>query len=395
MEVSKVNSVNLVSPALKKTSQSLPRYQEVSFKSNPLGNTGSNLSKKFWLTLRRLGNEMKNITEIKNAVIAAIGTGIIAPIVILLSPGKGDKQDKDKKFLQALRQPLSAALAFGFQVPTTAAINEWVDGFAYEKKSKFFRDDVIGDLIPTEKYIAKNIDDNEIEALERTFEDIVDGKSLKQELEAKIKEDYKEVGLEISDKKLAKEVKKKKTDFLKGKIASQRVEEFKNEKIQDILSHPEKYEKLADIKPIDLVTENFQNLAEQEFNTEFKNLEKNANLSFFDRTMRIMGFETKKTKALKDAQKAFRKEKGLEILTREKPEILNDKVKRLRNYIEAYEPAKKSFEGKKFWISLLINLGMVTISCFTLNWIHPKVNKWIENARAEKQANSNQKVEVA
>ena len=56
--------------------------------------------------------------------------------------------------------------------------------------------------------------------------------------------------------------------------------------------------------------------------------------------------------------------------------------------------ADKFFNNKKFWLSLLINLFMVTASCFALNWIHPRVNKMIENKRAEKAAN-NQKVEVA
>ena len=72
------------------------------------------------------------------------------------------------------------------------------------------------------------------------------------------------------------------------------------------------------------------------------------------------------------------------------------KAKRIKSYIEAYQKdANKYFGNKKFFISLLVNLVMVTISCFTLNWIHPKVNKWIENKRAEKNANENQKVEVA
>lgn len=395
MEVGKISSINRMSPAHKKAAISKPKCQDIAFKAG-FTSGGGNGAKNFWLMLRRLGNEMKNITEITNAFIAAIGTGIIAPIIILVSPGKGDKKDKDKKFLQALRQPLSAGLQLGFQVPATILINKGIDNLAYKKNVNFFKDEVIGDLIPTEKYLSKQVKREEIEALSARFEDVVNGKSLKQELEAKIREDYKEVGLEITSDDLALRVDKKKKDFLKEKIAKEKAETIKNAKIQDILANPDKYPKLANIKEIDLVTEDYQNLAEQRFKTEFTKLEKDANLSFFDRTMRLMGLETKKTKELDNLQKTFRKEKGLEILKKEKPDIFNDQAKKVKSYIEAYQKdANKYFGNKKFFISLLVNLFMVTISCFTLNWIHPKVNKWIESKRAEKNDNQEQKVEVA
>lgn len=392
MEVGKINSFNTIRPAYKNAAVSKPKQQEVAFKAGPVG--AGNGGKKFWLMLRRLGNEMKSITEIKNAFVAAIGTGIIAPIIILVSPGKGDKKDKDKKFLQALRQPLSAGLQLGFQVPATIAINRGVDKLAYDKQVKFFKDDVIGDLIPSDKHMAKKVTPEEIEALSEKFEEVIDGKSLRQELEAKIKVDYDEVGLKISDEDLAKRVEKEKKGFLREKIARKKVEDIKNAKIQDIIANPDKYPKIANIQPIDLVTEDYQNLAEQRFKTEFAKLEKDANLSFFDKTLRLMGFDNKKTKALDEAQKAFKKEKGLEILKQEKPEIFENQAKKIKNYIEAYQKdANKYFGNKKFFISLLVNLVMVTISCFALNWIHPRVNKLIENKKAEKEAN-NQKVEV-
>lgn len=387
MEVRKINSFNTVAPALKKSSVSEPKYYEPSFKSN----ISNEAAKKGWLFLRRLGSEMKNITEIKNAFIAAIGTGIIAPIIILVSPGKGDKQDKDKKFLQALRQPLSALLQLFFQVPATMGINRGIDKLAYKRKLNFFKDDVIGDLIPTEKYLARSVKKEEIQALERRFDEVVNGKSLRQELEEKIKVDYKEVGLEISDEDLAKRVEKKKKNFLTEKIARGKSEAIKNAKIQEIMAnianHP--------IEDIDLVTESYQELAKHRLKTEYMQLEKDAGLSVFDKTLRLMGLETKKVKLLKEQQEAFGKREGLKILKQEKPEIFENTFLKVKNYIEAYEKkATENFNGKKFWISLLVNLVMVTISCFTLNWIHPKVNKWIEERRAEKAAENNQKAEV-
>jgi hypothetical protein len=83
-----------------------------------------------------MSEKMKDITEVKNALIAAIGTGIIAPAIILVSPGKGDKEDKDKKFIQALRQPLSAGLQLAFQVPVTNRINKYIDvEYAFQRIS--------------------------------------------------------------------------------------------------------------------------------------------------------------------------------------------------------------------------------------------------------------------
>ena len=77
------------------------------------------------------------------------------------------------------------------------------------------------------------------------------------------------------------------------------------------------------------------------------------------------------------------------------PEVFTDKAKRLKTYIEAYEKkADKLLGNKKFWISLLVNLFMVTASCYALNWLHPRVNKFFEDRQAEKKANAKQKVEV-
>ena len=391
MEVRKINSISNIKPAVKQ--QKLNSVSAVSFKAKPP--TGSNMSKKFWLYLRKLADEMKDITEIKNALIAAIGTGVIAPLIILVSPGEGDKEDKDKKFIQAIRQPISGGLQIGFQVPATILIDREIDKLAYEKKIKFFKDDVIGDLVPTEKYIAKGVTKDEIKALEANFEKIVDGKSLRQELEAKIKYDYEQVGLEISDEKLAKEVSKKKEKFLRKKVATKKHTELSDLKIKHILENPKEYPKLANIKDIDLVTEDYKNLAKERFKADYKKLEKDANLSFFDKFARIMGFDTKKTKQLTDKQDLFKKEKGLELLKEENPEIFKDKAKKLKNYIEAYEKkADKVFGNKKFVIALLVNLFMVTASCYALNWLHPRVNKFLEDRKAEKESKK-LKVEVA
>ena len=150
MEVGRINSVNNATASNRNPIKS---SGYVSFKAAPSGG-GSNIAKKSWLWLRHMSEKMKDITEVKNALIAAIGTGIIAPAIILVSPGKGDKEDKDKKFIQALRQPLSAGLQLAFQVPVTNRINKYMDKLGYEDHIQFFMDERMGSLVPTEKYLA-------------------------------------------------------------------------------------------------------------------------------------------------------------------------------------------------------------------------------------------------
>lgn len=376
---------------------------------------GGNTAKHGWRILRQISDAMKEITEVKNAIIAAIGTGIIAPVTILISPGKGDKEDKDKKFLQALRQPLSALFALGFQLPATMIINRVLDSVAYGKQMQLFKDkqisniyesgqlgknifddDTIGSLIPDKKYLAKKVTREEISELESKFEETTNGISLRQELENKIKENYKEVGLTIPDEKLEKCVMKDKEDFLRDKIADRKHKILKEQKINDIIANRSKYPNIEEFlkNDLNLVDEGYQNLAENIFKAEYKQLEENANLSIFDKMIKAMGFETKKTKALDNRQKEFKKAKGLELLKQDKPEIFNNTESRIRNFVEAYQKnVDKYFGNKKYWISLLVNLFMVTASCFALNWAHPRVNKMIENRRAEKEANA-QKAEV-
>lgn len=396
MEVRKVNSFNNAKVVSRQYVSNTK--QDITFKAAP--SNGSNGAKKGWLALRRLADAMKDITEQKNAYIAAIGTGVIAPVVIMASPGKGDKEDKNKKFIQALRQPLSAVLAVIAQVPMTTLITRAIEKQGYSKKEtalkKLFNDHLTGELIPTEKYLARNVSSEELRAWEAKFEQVVDGKSLKQELEEEIRtKEYKEVGLEVSDEELAKRVKKGKEKFLRTKIAKEKFEKLKAEKVQDIIKNPSKYPKLADIKDIDLVTEDDKMLAEHRFNAEYKKLEADAKLSPFDKTMRAMGLETKKLKQLDAAQKAFKKEKGLEILKNENPEIFKDYNSKIKAFVEAYQKdSEKFFSNKQFWLSLLVNLFMVGVSCYALNWVHPRVNKMLEEKFADKDSANIQKGEV-
>ena len=173
-----------------KTNSQRSRLNESGFDSVSFQGGTNNLSKKGWFVFRRLSDEMKDITEITNAIIAAIGTGIIAPLIIMASPGKGDKEDKDKKFFQAIRQPLSAGLALAFQVPMTLVINSGIDNLTYKNPIQFFKDKTIGNLVPDKKYIAKHVSNEELAQWETKFgADTPEGAALRKGLKEETETD--------------------------------------------------------------------------------------------------------------------------------------------------------------------------------------------------------------
>lgn len=346
------------------------------------------------LAFTRLCNFMKDASEITNAFIAAIGTGIIAPAIILVSPGKGDKEDHDKKFFQAIRQPLSAGLALAFQVPMTMLLNRGFDKLAYEKKLALFNDEVLGTLIPDEKYLSKCVTKAEIQAMETKFDDAVEGKTLREELENKIREEYKNVGLNATDEQVEKRVLKEKNKFLRKKIVEEKHTNLFNAKVEELKN------KGFDIKDKDLVVDDDRMLALQNKETKaaYDAIAKKPEykLSWFDKTLKTMGFSNKKIKALEAAQKDFATEKGLEML--KKDSAFADEIEKLKKFLKnKNKAAQKTFQGKKYWFSLFVNLFMVTASCYALNWAHPRLKEQIDkyrNNNSNQQTSDDKKVEV-
>ncbi|MBQ8168648.1 hypothetical protein IJZ97_04440 [bacterium] len=398
MEVGKIQQ-HLASNS--RSSAPLKRQKATNFVKSTAANSVSfqgasgQLSKKSWLFLRNLSESMRNVSEITNAVIAAIGTGIIAPAIILVSPGKGDKEDKDKKFLQAIRQPLSALLALFFQVPATMGINKLINHFAYEKKAKFFDDKTLGALIPDKPYIYNNITKKELEARLNKFEDATNGKSLKQRLEDKIRKDHEEVGLSISDDDLAKRVNKNKKEFVKRQIVEEKYSKLIDEKVAELQASGKDFK----IQDTDLVTDDYKQLAIHRNKQAYKELAEKENLSIFDKIAQNLGLSTKKTKALEKAQKEFATSKGLELMKEDNMAIFSDPKAKLKQFVENHQKtAKKAFGNKKFFISLFVNLFMVTASCYALNWAHPRLKELIDKVKANKaeqqQPANDQKVEV-
>lgn len=359
----------------------------VSFKGS------KNLTTKYIkMPIYKLAESMKDVTEYTNAIIAAIGTGIIAPITIMCSPGKGDKEDKDKKFFQAIRQPLSAGLALSFTVPATYVINNSLDKLGYEKQLKIFNDNILGTLVPSKSYLSKHISKDEISNLETKFEESIDGKpSLKQELEDEIREFYKDrFKIEnISDEELAKEVNNSKTKFLKKKL----VDEKYNKKLQ------EKFEELKDknieIEDSDLVTDKLKRRVENLCKDDLSKMEKDANLTWWDKTYRILGGSTKRVRELDEKIENFKTEKSIEFLREQELELFTDSSKKLKRFLDMKAGrANKLFGNKKYWMSLFVNLFMVAASCYALNWSHPRLKALIDKIKGNDNQQSDKKVEV-
>ncbi len=378
--------------------------KEVTFK----GGSGD-FSKRGWLVFRKLSDYMKNENEMTNAAIAAIGTGLIAPFAIMCSPGKKQncKEDKkssnDKRFFQALRQIPSAALAFGFQVPTTIGVKKLLNYLAYEKKHKFFNDKDINTLIPEKKYLQeqalKIIKGRADEKMTNEWGEIVDianqFEKYKPELKKKIKEEYSEVGIELTDEKLEKlaNKKSKRNDFLAEKMADARHEKLLDLKVQELSS------KSFDVKDIDLVTSNYQTLAKHRNKADFEALRKEAKLNWFDKTLKMMGLSNGKLDKLAKDEEALAKEKGLIYLKEDMPELFgNDSAAKFRKFVETRSAeAQKVFGNKIFWLTLFVNLGMVAISCIALNKAHPIFADWMDKIMGKDKTNKEQeakKVEV-
>ena len=385
-----------------KSAQKLPSkgYDSVSFKRKG--------GERLWLIFRNLSDYMKEPSEMTNAIVAAVGTGGIAPIAIMCSPGKktnnaeDKKTERNKKAFQAARQPVSAVLAFGFQVPTTIGIAKGLNYLAYEKHKPFFNDEVLGTLIPEKKYLkkqAKNVLNGRAnqkvkDSWKQELEKInSEAGALQNEFTEKIKEVYKEVEMDVSENtiKAASKNTKKKNKFLAEKMADAKHDRLLEEKVEELSG------KNFDIKDLDLVTEDYQDLARLRNKADFDKLKADAKLSPLDNFIDSMGFKNKKLRKLEDAENKLAKDKGLELMKKDLPDAFKDGKTRLKYFVKNRNvKAQKLYANKIFWLTLVTNLFMVAISCIALNWIHPKFARLLEGMKQKHdEKKEHKKVEVS
>ena len=364
----------------------------------------SNFTNRCWFLFRRLSNYMKNPSEMTNAAIAAIGTGAIAPFAIMCSPKpkkKGEDIDpkaaREKKKFQALRQPVSAALAFGFQVPTTIGIARGLNKLAYEKRLKLFDDEILGTLIPDKKYLtrqARKVLNGKADYLMETewhdelIECTKDSEAITKGIKDQIRSEHGEFDLKITEEKLDRMAneKSRRLQYISERMADAKHENFVRAKVEELSG------KEFNITDLDIVTEKYQDLARQRFKSDFAACRKEANLSWFDKVLEAMGFSNKNLKALSKREKELAQEKGRllmqeDIAKGDLIDVFGNKNARLTNFIKnRITKSQKLYGNKIFWLSLVTNLFMVAISCVALNWIHPKFAKFVDGIRERKEA---------
>ena len=360
--------------------------------NNKAGQNVSFGSKQLLFNLRKLSNYMKEPSEVINAGINMIGTGLIAPFAIMCSPKKpcsnpspsNEKEDREKKFFQAIRQPVSAVLAFGFQMPTTIGIYKGLNYLAYKKHWEPFNDDVLGTLIPEKKYLKAQaklaLKENASPELKTEWAEELkianNREKIHAELKEKLRKEYEEVGIKISDSKLEEKANNKREikKFITEKMAKAKHEKLIDAKVKELKT------KVIERNDLDLVTEDYQNLAKKiRFKKEFEKLRKDANLNWFDKFLKSMGLSNKKLRNLEEAEKDLAKRRGLDLLKEDMGLSFSKDTAKLRKFIETRcSKAQKLFNNKIFWLSLAFNLVMVAISCVALNWFHPKLASFID-----------------
>ena len=378
---------------------------------SPKRNAGKNVSFgriHFMYGLRKILNYMKKPSEEINTVINAVGTGMIAPFAIMCSPKKpcsnpkptDEKKDREKKFFQAVRQPISAVLAFAFTMPPAMAITYGSNLLAYKVNSKMFKDEY---LIPDEYYLKeqakKALKAKEGSALRTEWAEELrmaeNQEQMRAGLKKKILSDIEQLGDTISDSELEKRASSKSAirNYTAEKMAEVRQEKLVQAKIQEMAARPKKFTNL------DFVTEDYIAKAKKQFASEFKELKKNSNLNWFDKFLNFLGFQNKKVEAFEKVIEKRAKEKGLTFLREDMKADFSNYMKKLDKFVRTRcAESQKVFVNKRFWISVGVNAIMFGASGLTLNWLHPKLAAFIDKCRGKKpeQAPSTEKkVEVS
>ena len=364
------------------------------------------------LIFRNIAGMMSNIDETKNAFITMIGTGLIAPFAIMCSPKKpcrnpkpsDDVKDREKKLFQALRQPISAALAFAFNMVSIYGINKLLNYGAYKAHWGMFKDEGLKELIPDGKYLEKEARtvlkgkaDNKLAAEwaeELNFVQKND-EQLKSGLKEKIRAEYDDVGITLDKAALEEKASSKSAmqDFKIEKMVEAKQKKLKEAKVQELMSDVPKN------LDTELITEDYQKQVRKLCSDEFDAIEKRANLKWYDKFLRIFGYNTKKVTALENEKTELMNKKGIELVKTKMGKAFDNVSTKLKAYVDIRTPkAQKVFKNKLFWISLATNLVTLALSCVALNWLHPKLAAGIDKLRgknAEQTPSTEKKVEVS
>lgn len=380
--VMKVGLSNIPNSQLPAESVSQPRFRG---KSN-LNKIGKDVAKNSdWLP-RALTYLGQNDGEILNTVVTAVGTAVVAPIFIAGNPIS--KEDKETKWYSAMRQPISAVIAFITQLYVNNVFNNWM---AQRASNGGFGE--IYDLraMPKANYLKRIIKLEHPEFnQEQLNAEIIRRQTLAErkvvaEYRNKMKDKTIEIkellckdSLDNAEKQIVDEIKKKYKDELKGKNKVY-TERFIRKKYNDKMIEERA---LANIKN-SITSEATAKFRIRELAGKFNNVDDaikhmSEQLSSDSKDKKLIENiieRLENIKAYEESQslKAF---SSIKDLGKTQEQVLhNVKIKKL---IKARtSDAQKAFSNANKELGIIVSLVTLPFSCGLLNWAYPRVMEYV------------------
>ena len=377
----KVNLLNNINQTTEKKSN-VPNFRGKS----EWGKIGKDISKNNKFVPKVLTYLGQNDGEILNTVVTAGGTSVVAPIFIAGNPFS--KEDKETKWYSAMRQPISAVIAFVFQMYINKKFNNWMAkcastgnfGEAYDLRA-----------IPKANYLKKiiKLEHPEFNSEQIRNEIIKRQAMAERQVVAKARQELKNKNIDFKDLISADTISEAKKDFVK-ELKIKYADELKGKKERDIDKFIDKKfakeitPKMLEEKALKNITTSIENEAKAKFKirelaTRFTNIDeaikhlqnliktqpdnKNLITNVIERLESIKIYEESKN------LKAF---SSIKDLGKTYQDVLhNVKVKRL---VKAKATdALKAFGKLNKWAGIVVSLVTLPFSCGLLNWSYPRI----------------------
>lgn len=341
--------------------------------------------------------------EILNTTVTAVGTAAVAPVFIIANPMSNE--DAETRWYTAMRQPISAVIAFLTQLFVNKQFNNFMDKAG---STGLFGERYSLKAMPKADYLRRII---KLENPEFTDQEIAAEVSKRQMLAerkviAEVREQMQGKTIKTSElisKDIFDEAKKQLIEEFKiahkDELIAQNVSDY-NEFLDKTLSR-EKITKRA--------IENVEKSIELETQAKFRVRELANKFNNIDDAIRhvseMVAESPKEEEILKsvlnrlETVKIYEESKGMKPFVSVKnlgktyEEVLhNVKVKRLVR--ARTSDAAKSLSSANKWLGIIVSLVTLPFSCGALNWAYPRVmekimppiTKWIHRNDAKIEA---------
>lgn len=266
----------------------------------------------------------KNDGEILNTCVTTVGTGVVAPIFIAGNPLS--KEDKETKWYSALRQPISAVIAFIVQLYINKSFNNFMANRASLGKLGEYYD---LHAMPLENHLKRII---KLEHPDYTKEQI------------------------------AEEIKRKQNKAMQDAINEHMVK-LKDKKfdINDLVSS----------ESINDAYKNISDKLKEQYKTE---LEGKSSRKIEKFIKKLIKHEDVEKLARENVEKSIKNEVD-NLLKTSGGDIkeLTQKVK-IEKFVRARAiDAKKAFSSFNKWSGIAVSLVTLPFTCGILNWVYPRV----------------------